>query len=812
MVKFQPRPKPLGHWFLGFRWVLGFGIWVLACTSSSAQTLNWPSEAPPRPLSARAVQFPPYEIRTLSNGLRVVIVLHHEQPAVSLRLLVGAGSVHNPPDKPGIASLAAALLDQGTTTKSAEQIADAIDSIGGAMGTGAGADLTFVNGVVMKDSFDLAMELIADVVRNPAFAQDEIDRQREQALSSLQVSLSDPDYVASVAFDRLVYGFHPYGLPASGTPESLASIRREDLQAFHRRYFVPNNMILAVVGDVTGEEAFSTAERVFGKWPRADVPPLKLMEPPPPTRRVIVIDKPDAVQTEVRVGHLGIPRKHEDYTAVDLAIKILGGEGANRLHRVLRSERGLTYGASADMQAFKQAGDFVAETDTRTETTGEALRLTVEEFMRLRRERVGNRELSDAQAYLAGNFPLTIETPDAIATQVLNAVFYELPIEEIGTFPERVQAVRPDDVQRVAQRYVMPDRLSVVLVGNAAAFASQLKGIGFPDFEVIPIEDVDLTSVSLRREKRAARSVESFGTFRSLPGAPAYAKTSSNVLAGWSSESALSQQAALKGCATWLEDCSRWSSASTLSPQAALKGCATWLEHCSRWSSASALLRQSGRPELLARVIEAKGGVAKLKGVRTVIAEAETTFRGDQGPLPSRTITYVMYPERFRVDATVAGAEVAQVYNAGMAWVRDPGGVHDAPAPMREDFAASVRRDTIPLLIAATEGTATVRVLPEEGKGGTSYRVLEIANASAPAVKLYVDKAGLIARQEFTAPGPDGRPLQVEEVLSDYRVVDGIQIPFRAELHHNGRLILERTLTAVRLNTDVDAKLFEKPN
>jgi zinc protease len=186
-------------------------------------------------------------------------------------------------------------------------------------------------------------------------------------------------------------------------------------------------------------------------------------------------------------------------------VKILGGEGANRLHRVLRSQRGLTYGASAETQAMKQAGDYVAETDTRTETTGEALRITVDEFARLQRNRVYEPELRDAQAYLAGNFPLTIETPNEIATQVLNAVFYNLPLTDISTFRERVQSVTPDDVQRVSQAYIRPDRLSIVLVGNARAFVQQLRAVGFTEFEVIPIENLDLMSGGLQKDGRASQ-------------------------------------------------------------------------------------------------------------------------------------------------------------------------------------------------------------------------------------------------------------------------------------------------------------------
>jgi zinc protease len=477
-----------------------------------AQVKDWPVEAPPGPLPARDVNFPPYEIRTIENGMRVVVVMHHEQPVVTLRLLLQAGSVCDAPGKSGVAALAAALLDQGTTTRSAEQIADTIDSIGGGLGTGAGNDLSFANVVVMKDSLALGFDLLSDVVRNPAFKQEEIDRQRQQAVSSLKVSFEDPDFVASVVFDRLVYGFHPYGMPGSGTPESLQSITATDLQAFHQRYYAPNNAILAVVGDVTAEEAFASAERVFGNWAKRDVPPVQSAEQPVATRRLVIVNKPDAVQTEIRVGHLGIQREHKDYLAMDLAVKILGGEGSNRLHRVLRSERGLTYGAQASMQSLKQGGDFMADTDTRTETTAEVLRVIVDEFQKLQRERVHERELADAQAYLAGSFPLTIETPDAIAAQVLDVLFYGLPLSDIETYRERVNDITVADIQRVARQYLRPDRLSVVLVGNAAAFTDTLKGVGFSTFEVVNLADLDLTAADFRRPPRPGRSTAAMRT------------------------------------------------------------------------------------------------------------------------------------------------------------------------------------------------------------------------------------------------------------------------------------------------------------
>jgi zinc protease len=460
---------------------------------------QWPREGPPRPLPAPPVVFPKYELRKLSNGLQVVYVAQNEQPAVSLRLIVRAGAAQDPKNKYGLAMLAATLLDQGAGTRNAEQIADTIDFAGGVLTTGAGNDLSFVNSVVMKDSYQLALELMADVVQRPTFPQVEIERQRQQAISALKVAAEDPDSVASAVIDRLIYGFHPYGMPGSGTPESLAGLTRADFVEYHKNYFVPNNSLVAVVGDIPVDEAMAGLEKYFGAWKAGVVPEFKPLDPPQPTKRLIVIDKKDSVQTEIRVGQLAIPRKHDDYEALDQAVKILGGEGANRLQQVLRSQRQLTYGASADLNTFKMTGAIVAETDTQTRSTAEALRVTVDEFARLQRERVQDDELHGAQDYMVGHFPLTIELSEAIATQVLNQLFFDLPVDDLPKYPARVLKVTPDEIQRVARWFIRPAQLSVVLVGNADAFVNDLKGVGFGEFERIPIEKLDLLSADFIR-------------------------------------------------------------------------------------------------------------------------------------------------------------------------------------------------------------------------------------------------------------------------------------------------------------------------
>ncbi len=713
---------------------------VTSAATATAQVADWPAERPPRPLPAKDVRFPPYQVRTLSNGLQVIAVSHHEQPAVSLRLIIRAGGSQDPADKPGVAALAAALLDQGTTTRNAETIATTIDSVGGAVGAGSGSDLTFINSVVMKDSFNLALDLVADIARNPAFAPEEIERQKQQVYSGLKVSYEDPDYIAGVVFDRLVYGFHPYGRPDSGTAQSIASITRDDLVAFHKTWFGANNSILAIVGDVTPDEMFAGAERAFGQWARAENVPAKAIDPPAPTRRVVVIDRPGAVQTEIRVGNLALPRKHPDYLALDLAIKILGGEGGNRLHRVLRSERGLTYGASADVNALKEAGDLVADTDTRSDTTGEVLRLIVDEMWKLQRQRVSDRELADAQAYLTGSFPLTIETPSAIALQILNAVFYGLDLDELQTFRERVNAVRPEDIQRVAQQYLRPDRLSIVLVGDASVFMKQLAGVGFDQFDRIPLGELDFGSPTLRRQATPAGRLEPI----------AY-------------RTPIQQPAAVAG--------------------------------------GEAVQR------LVSDAVQAKGGLEKLRSIKTVKADATLWIDAAGGRVEVPTTTWIRYPDAFRVDAQMPNGPVSQVLVGDSYWVRDARGIVTAPEDVARDLRGSVQRDAIRLLLAlADRNPALQRALVDVG--GQKMPAIKVPG-DAPLTLVFDPASALLARLRYAVQTPQG-VRAVEEVFSDYRDVNGLKVAFKAVLQREGSPRVERVLRSFEYNIPLDRSLFER--
>ena len=479
--------------------------------TSVAQEPRWPSSSQPRALKAREVVFPPYETRTLANGLTVAIVPHREQPMVSLRLLVRAGSAQDPAGKHGLASMVATLLDQGTTTKTAQQVAETIDFAGGDLTVGGGRDLSYANVTVMTDSLDLGVGLLADVVRRPAFAGEELERQRKQVIAALRIGHEKPEYLAGALLDRLVFGSHPYGYPKDGTPATVETLTREDLVRFHDRYYVPNNCLLAVAGDVSVDQAMAAVGAAFGDWPRRDVPAAPVAVPPKPARRVVIVDKPDAVQTEIRVGHIGVRRKSNDVMAVDLAIRILGGEGANRVYRVLRAERGLTYTAAVDSDTLKASGLIVGRTSTKPETTAEAVRVLIDEFWRLRREGVAEEELAGVKSFLTGRFPLTVETPNDIASQVLEVLFYDLPAAELQSFRRRVEEVTVDDIERVAFGYVQPGNLSVVLVGNAAAIVDQVKRAGLGRVDVVRLPDLDLIAPDFTRKGPAGGAADAPG-------------------------------------------------------------------------------------------------------------------------------------------------------------------------------------------------------------------------------------------------------------------------------------------------------------
>jgi zinc protease len=439
--------------------------------------------------------------------MSVAVIERHALPVINLRLIVRAGAEADPRALPGTAQLVAALLDQGTARRSAQDIAREIDQVGGTIDTGAEWDNSYVGLGVFTDQTDLAFDLLADMTIHPAFAPAEIERQRQQALSALSVAKDDPAYVADAVFERLVFAGTPYDHPPDGVPQSVGKITAADVRSFYSRNYRPENSLLIVIGDISADEGFRLASKYFSTWNVNQTPfpaPPGAIEtpphgsPPPATKRqIVVIDKPDAVQTEIRIGNRGVSRSSPDYVALTVANQILGGPATNRLYKALRTEHGLTYSASSELDCYRILGSWASKTFTRTSETIKSVRLALDQMKRLRDHAISNAELETAQTYLTGHLALEVESPDGIAAQTSNLMIYNLPLDYWNLFPEELRTLRSEEVLSATRRYMDPDRNIIVLVGNASAFADDLKKLG--DTRVIPISSLDLGSADMRR-------------------------------------------------------------------------------------------------------------------------------------------------------------------------------------------------------------------------------------------------------------------------------------------------------------------------
>ncbi|HTG35188.1 MAG TPA: pitrilysin family protein [Thermoanaerobaculia bacterium] len=458
---------------------------------------------PPPPGPAREVRFPAFQQKTLDNGLLVVAIEQHEQPLVSIRMMLNAGKAYEPDGKAGLAEATASLLTKGTPTRSAQQIAETIDFVGGNLSTNAGTEAGYADVAVTSDQLGLGFDLLSDIVLHPTFPEDELERWRRQALSGLQINQQSASYLATTAVTRLIFGSYPYGRPSSGTPESLAGLSRADLAAFHQAHFIPNQTILAVVGDIQAADAFARAERAFGGWKKGTPSQLPRIDVKAPAKtRVVVIDKPDAVQTEIRLGQLGIAYRDPALFTAEVYNSVLGGSASARLYEEIRRKRGLSYGASSYFLPESEPGFFQVSTFTKTETTADALGLAFEVLRGLQEKPVPDAELNAAKTYITGAFPLEIETADGIASKVLEAMHFGFGREFLESYNDKISKVSAADVQRFASQTIHPEKMTAVLVGNAAAFTDALKK-QYGDVEVIPAAEVDFLRADLRKPKGA---------------------------------------------------------------------------------------------------------------------------------------------------------------------------------------------------------------------------------------------------------------------------------------------------------------------
>ena len=428
---------------------------------------------------AQKVHLPPSTRHTLSNGLTVILMEYKKVPVVHFRLITRGGSAQDPAGLEGIAAITTALMRQGTTTRTATQIAEQVDFIGASLSAAAGLDYCAVNSQMLKKDVQTGFELFSDIILNPVFAQEELERQRKQRLGELDAIKEDPGRVAGVVFNTTVYGSHPYARQSFGTRSSIQSFTREQAAAFHRRMFIPNNSVLVVVGDFASGEMLKMIEARLGQWKSGERNSSPL---PTPERKkdksVVVVDKEDATQTQIRIGNIGVSANNPDNYAITVANAVFGNGFTSRLVDELRVKRSLTYGANSSFSGNLSGGTYAISTFTKNETLGETVDVVLEEVRKFREKGASAEEVRKGQNYVAGEFARGLQSPEALAWNVTNVELYGYPGDYLDTYIEKLKAVGTADVQRVAREYFLLNDLLFVFVGPATQVSPVVQRYG----------------------------------------------------------------------------------------------------------------------------------------------------------------------------------------------------------------------------------------------------------------------------------------------------------------------------------------------
>ena len=485
---------------LSFNVLFSFVLFIsFAAISAVAQE---PQATPPPAAAPRSVQLPKPVERTLANGLRVIVVERPGTPLVAAQMLVRNGAEADPTELAGLANMTAGLLTKGTAKRTATQIAEEVEALGASLESFAGWDASRINLNAMSSKVVTALEIMADVVKRPAFSNEEIDRLKQLTLDDLTVELGDPGTIASYVGARVVFGDTPYGQPFNGTPQSIPRITRDELLKYHSRYYRPDNAVLIFGGDIKAAQAFRLAQQLFGDWkkpaaPLAPVPAPRLGDTQP---QVLVIDKPDAGQAAVLVARTGIERNNPDYFRGLVTNSVLSGY-SGRLNQEIRIKRGLSYGARSAFDMRRFTGAFSASAQTKNQSAAEVASLLMNEVKRLGTEPVPDIELEPRKAVVVGNFGRSLETAAGLVQQIGSLALYGISLDQINRFISNVQVITAADVQRFSSNRLGAQGVSIVIVGNAKEFLPELTKM-YPNVKVIPVAELDLNSALLRKKQQ----------------------------------------------------------------------------------------------------------------------------------------------------------------------------------------------------------------------------------------------------------------------------------------------------------------------
>ena len=447
------------------------------------------SESSHRPINDKLIefQFPSFQKKVLENGFTLLVLENRKVPKVYYRLGFDLGDKNDPATKEGAVELLAHVLKKGTASLSYHEIAEQIDFMGGHLEVDYSRDFFYLSGDFLKEYSDVGLKLMSDVVLNPAFHKEEIEKERKKIIADIQNEKSSPAFLAQRRFKRVIFFPHPYSETKS--PESIAKISRGTLIDLYGKFFIPSNMFMVVTGDISFNKVSDQINRYFGKWYKneknsvADFQLPEIMN----KRKVFLVDRPNSEQSNVLLGSLLFNRKNTEFERFQVMNKILGGGSSGRLFMKLREEKGFTYGAYSMMSCFKEAGAWQASAEVRTEVTTEALDTFFEQFQEIQNEPVSDEELKNAKRYLIGSFPIKNETSAAMASLELQKKLYKLPEDYWNSYLKKIDKVSKSDVNEMAKGYLNLEKIAIVVVGDAKKLGKSLQKFG--EIELYDLDD-----------------------------------------------------------------------------------------------------------------------------------------------------------------------------------------------------------------------------------------------------------------------------------------------------------------------------------
>lgn len=436
----------------------------------------------PKPGANPKFSLPPIEKTKLSNGLEVWMVKQSELPIVSMNLVIKSGATFEPETKNGVAVMTASLLDDGTKTRTAVDISNSLQSIGAILNSNTGWDATSVSMQTLTKNLDAALDIYADVIANPAFPEAEFETLRRRALVGLIQQKSNAGAIADTVYNRVLYGSHPYGRNLSGTEQSIKALTRNDLVNYYETIYHPNNAVLIVVGDVSKDVMLPKLEKAFANWKAGEVEGDQLpLVQSPEKAGIYLVDRPGSAQSVVSIGQPGISRDNPDFYAVQIMNSILGGGGSGRLYQNLRETKGYTYGAYSSFAFRRGAGPFAASADVQTAVTKESIAEFMKELAGIRGAiPITQKELEFNKQSVIRRYPAAFETVGQISNQLSNLAVYNLPDSYFNEYIQRINAVTIDNVNRVANKYLDPSKMAIVIVGDRKEIEAKIKELGYP--------------------------------------------------------------------------------------------------------------------------------------------------------------------------------------------------------------------------------------------------------------------------------------------------------------------------------------------